>query len=289
MKKIFTLLAVSTIAANFFGQVITQSGSQTVSPTGSVACGSQANGYTADNSYIRVFKLSDYGITSDYKITNVSFGVQTANSSFPVEVNVYNWTGGTFPTGTAALLGTANVNVATANQGTVVNTGTNLTTTVTAGSTFVVEVYHDGDVTPPQSFYMGTNNAAQTGPSYIVSETCNILTPTATGTGGLAAFATAKWVMSITGVNPTLGTTDVINSRQLQVYPNPVKDVLNFKLSEGLKVESVEIFDLTGKQINVKNSKFVSSVNVSNLAKGNYVLRVKANDGKVHIQKIIKD
>lgn len=289
MKKIFTFLAVSTIAANFFGQVITQSGSQTVSPTGSVACGSQANGYTADNSYIRVFKLSDYGITSDYKITNVSFGVQTANSSFPVEVNVYNWTGGTFPTGTAALLGTANVNVGTANQGTVVNTGTNLTTTVTAGSTFVVEVYHDGNVTPPQSFYMGTNNAAQTGPSYIVSETCNILTPTATGTGGLAAFATAKWVMSVTGVNPTLGTTDVINSRQLQVYPNPVKDVLNFKLSEGLKVESVEIYDLTGKQINVKNSKFVSSVNVSNLAKGNYVLRVKANDGKVHIQKIIKD
>lgn len=121
------------------------------------------------------------------------------------------------------------------------------------------------------------------------SETCGILTPTATGTGGLAAFSTARWVMSVTGVNPTLGITEVINSRQLQVYPNPVKDVLNFKLSDGLKVESIEIYDLSGKQINVNNSKLVSSVNVSTLAKGNYILRVKADDGKVHIQKIIKD
>ena len=289
MKKIFTFLAVSALTANFFGQVITQSGSQIVSPTGSVACGSQANGYTADNSYMRVFKLSDYGITNDYKITNVSFGVQTANTSFPVEVNVYNWTGGTFPTGTATLLSTSNVNLTTASAGTVVSTGTNLTTTVTAGSTFVVEVYHDGDVTPVQAFYMGTNTATQTGPSYLSSETCGILTPTATGTGGLAAFSTARWIMSVTGVNATLGTTDVINSRQLQIYPNPVKDVLNFKLSDGLKVESVEIYDLAGKQINLKNSKFVSSVNVSNLVKGNYILRVKADDGKVHIQKIIKE
>lgn len=289
MKKIFTLLGVAIVATNSFGQVITQSGSQTVSPTGSVACGSQANGYTADNSYIRVFKLSDYGIANDYKITNVSFGVQTVNSSFPVEVNIYNWTGGGFPTGNATLLGTSNVDLTASSAGTVVSTGTNLSTTVTAGSTFVVEIYHDGDVTPPQAFYMGTNTASQTGPSYLSSETCGITTPTATGTGGLAAFATARWVMSITGVNATLGTIDVINSRQLQIYPNPVKDILNFKLSDGLKVESVEIYDLSGKQLNVKNSRLVSSINVSNLIKGNYILRVKANDGKVHIQKIIKD
>ena len=54
-------------------------------------------------------------------------------------------------------------------------------------------------------------------------------------------------------------------------------------------MESIEIYDLSGNQINVMNCKFVSSVNVSTLAKGNYILRVKADDGKVHIQKIIKD
>ena len=290
MKKIFTSLAVLGLTAISFAQVITQSASQTVSASGSVACGNQTGGYTADNSYLRAFKLSDYGITYNYKITNVSFGVQTASTTFPVDVSVYNWTGGTFPTGTATLLGNSSVSISPASVGTVVSTGTSLTTTVQAGSTFVVEVFHDGTgTTPAQSFYMGTNPGAQTGPSYIVSDTCGLTNPVATGTGALAGFASARWVMSVTGVNATLGVTEIINSRQLQIYPNPVKDVLNFKLSDGLKVESIEIYDLTGKQIAVKNSKLISSVNVSNLAKGNYVLRVKADDGKVHIQKIIKE
>ncbi|WP_027385504.1 T9SS type A sorting domain-containing protein [Chryseobacterium gregarium] len=291
MRKIFTSLAALVFAGTTFAQVITQSSTPTtVSPTGSVACGSQANGYTADNSYIRVFKLSDYGINYTYNITNVAFGVQTANSSFPVEVNVYNWTGGTFPTGTATLLGTANVALTTDSPGTIVNTGTSLTASVPAGSTFVLEVYHDGDVEPPQSFYMGTNPGAQTGPSYLSSETCNILTPTATGTGGLAAFATARWVMTVTGQNATLGTTEVINSRDLQIYPNPVKDVLKFKFANNLKSESIEIHDMNGRVVtSISNNKNVNEVNMSAYTTGNYILRVKASDGKVYIQKIIKE
>jgi len=291
MRKIFTSLSVLIVAGTVSAQVITQSSTPTtVSTTGSVACGSQANGYTADNSYTRAFKLSDYGINYTYKITNVAFGVQTANSSFPVEVNVYNWTGGTFPTGTATLLGTANVNITTASAGTVVNTGTTLNANVPAGGTFVVEVYHDGDVTPPQSFYMGTNAGAQTGPSYLSSDTCGITTPTATGTGALASFSTARWVMTVTGQNATLGTTEVINSRDLQIYPNPVKDILKFKFANNLRSESIEIHDMNGRLITaISNNKNVNEVNMSAYTTGNYVLRVKASDGKVYIQKIIKE
>lgn len=292
MRKIFTSLAALVFAGTTFAQVITQSSTPTtVSATGSVACGSQANGYTADNSYMRVFKLSDYGISYTYKVTNVAFGVQTANTSFPVEVNVYNWTGGTFPTGSATLLGTANVSLTTASAGTVVNTGTALNANVPAGGTFVVEVYHDGsEAVPPQSFYMGTNPGAQTGPSYLSSETCSIITPTATGTGGLASFASARWVMTVTGQNATLGTTEVINSRDLQIYPNPVKDVLRFKFSNNLKSESIEIHDMNGRIItSISNNKNVNEVNMSAYTTGNYILRVKANDGKVYIQKIIKE
>lgn len=287
MKKIFTSLAVIALTANSFAQVITQSSNPTtVSTSGSVACGNATAGYTADNSYTRAFKLSDYGINYDYKITNVAFGAQTVNSSFPVSVNIYSLTG-TYPSGATTLLSGVDVPLTTANAGTVVNTGTLLTQVVPAGSSFVVEVFHDGTGTTEQ-FYMGTNSGAQTGPSYLSSETCGLASPIATGTGALANFATARWVMSVTGEN-NLGVTEIINSRDLQIYPNPVKDVLNFKLSNGLKVEAIEIYDLTGKQVNVKNSKLVSSVNVSNLPKGNYILKVKADDGRVHIQKIIKD
>jgi hypothetical protein len=291
MKKLLLSLAAMMVAGFSHAQVITQNATpNTVSPSGSVACGNQASGYTADNAYYRVFKLSDYGITYNYKITNIAFGVQTANTTFPVELNLYTFVG-TFPTGTATPLGSPlNVNITPANAGGMVNTGTNLTQIVPSGSTLVVEIYHDGDVTPVQSFYMGTNPGAQTGPSYLSSETCGILTPIATGTGALAGFASARWVMTITGQNSTLGTTEVINSMDLQIYPNPVKDILRFKFGNNLKSESIDIYDLNGRSLtSISNSKNVNEVNMSDFVRGNYILKVKASDGKVYIQKIIKE
>lgn len=292
MRKIFTSLATIAVASFMNAQVITQNAvPNTVSTTGSVACGSQANGYTSDNSYIRVFNLADYGINYSYRITNVAFGVQTANTTFPVEVNLYSFNGTTFPTGTFTPIGSpVNVTVTPANVGGMVNTGTSINQIVPAGTKLVLEVFHDGSqATPVQSFYMGTHPGAQTGPSYIASEACG-LDVTATGTGALAGFASARWVMTITGQNATLGTTEVINSRDLQIYPNPVKDVLKFNFTNNLKSESIEIFDMSGRAVTtISNNKNVNEVNVSSYAKGSYILRVKASDGKVYIQKIIKE
>ncbi|MBT2619250.1 MULTISPECIES: T9SS type A sorting domain-containing protein [Chryseobacterium] len=290
MRKIFTSLAVVIFAGTTFAQVISQNATQnTVVSTGSVACGNQAGGFTSDNSYYRVFKLSDYGINYNYNITNVAFGVQTASTTLPVEVNLYTLVG-TFPTGTPTFLGTTTVNVTPANVLGMVNTGTGLSQIVPAGGTFIVELFHDGSgTTPPQSFYLGTNASAQTAPSYLSSEACGIDTPIATGTGALAAFGSARWVITVTGQN-TLGVTEVINSKDLQVYPNPVKDVLKFKFGNNLKSEGIDIFDMNGRVVtSIGNNKNVNEVNVSSYPKGNYILKVKANDGKVYIQKIIKE
>nr|WP_314491351.1 T9SS type A sorting domain-containing protein [uncultured Chryseobacterium sp.] len=292
MKKIFTSLVVILSASLATAQVITQNSTpNTVDATGSVACGSQTAGYTADNYYTRVFNLADYGITYNYNVTNVAFGVQTANLSFPVALSLSTFVGN-YPTGVETPLGASvNVNVATANQGAMVSTGTTLTRLVPAGSKLVVKVFHDGSAAiPPQVFYMGINSGAQTGPSYLESATCGITTPLATGTGGLASFASARWVMTITGQNATLGTTEVINSRDLKIYPNPVKDILRFSFSNNLKSESIEINDMNGRTItSVSNTKNVNEINMSSYATGNYIVRVKANDGKIYIQKIIKE
>jgi len=291
MKKVFTSLSLIVLASLAHGQVITQNATpNTVATTGSVACGSQVDGYTSDNSYYRIFTLADYGITYDYKITNVAFGVQTANVAFPVEVNLYTWVG-TFPTGTPTFLATADVNVTPASVGTMVNTGTNLVPVVPSGSKLLVEIFHDGEgTTPPQNFYLGTHPGAQTGPSYLASEACGITTPLATGTGALAGFASARWVITVTGQNATLGTTEVINSRDLQIYPNPVKDVLKFKFGNQLKSEGIDIYDMNGRVLtSIQNNKDVNEVNMSGYVKGNYILKVKASDGKVYIQKIIKE
>lgn len=178
-----------------------------------------------------------------------------------------------------------------------VNTGTSVNQVIPAGSNLVLEIFHDGETghdgtsgNPFERFYMGTNTSAQTGPSYLVSETCGLTEPIATGTGALVGFPSARWVMTITGQNSVLGTTEVINSPDLQIYPNPVKDILKFKFFNNLKSESIEIYDLSGRAITtISNSKNVNEVNMSSYQKGNYILKVKASDGKVYIQKLIKD
>ncbi len=284
MKKIFTSLAVAFFAANSFAQVITQSSSTTVTAATSVACTANDNSYTSDNYYSRAFKLSDYAINYDYKITKFQFGVESANTDFTVQAGIWKLNSGTYPTGPVTLLDAVDVPVSAANNLGLVDTGTDLNVVVPNGSTFVAEIFHDGNGLG-QLFYMGANSGAQTGNSYLKSAGCSVNSPVTTQAIG---FPNARWVMVITGEN-NLGVTEIINSRQLQIYPNPVKDVLNFKMDKGLNVESVELYDMTGKVIPMKTSKMATSVNVSTLAKGNYVLKVKADDGKVHIQKVIKD
>ena len=73
---------------------------------------------------------------------------------------------------------------------------------------------------------------------------------------------------------------------QFKIYPNPAKDVISFQ-SE-LPLESVEIFSLTGSKV-LSQSNNVRQVEVGNLAKGIYMLKASAVDGKVAIQKLIKE
>lgn len=72
---------------------------------------------------------------------------------------------------------------------------------------------------------------------------------------------------------------------QFKIYPNPAKDVISFQ-SE-LPLESVEIFSLTGSKV-LSQSNNVEQVEVGNLAKGIYMLKASAADGKVATQKLIK-
>lgn len=285
MKRTITFLTMALFAANVNAQVITQNADNTtITALNSVACGAAGN--TADNFMSRAFTLSDYAITYDYKITKVQFGVEKVNpnaTSINVDVNLYSLVG-TYPAGTLTLLNTKPVSISSANDLGLVDTGTTMTQVVPAGSKIVLEIAYNGNSTT--GFYMGSNTSAQTGPSYIKSTTCSIPNPVTTTAIG---FPNAHWVMTITGVN-NLGVTEIINSKNLQVYPNPVKDVLNFKMANDLKPESIELYDMLGKKVNSTTAaKVATGLNVANYPKGTYILKVKANDGKVYIQKILKD
>ena len=79
-----------------------------------------------------------------------------------------------------------------------------------------------------------------------------------------------------------LSVSEVEDVSGFSVYPNPVKDILNF--SEKLK--NIEIYSLTGqKMIAVESAE---SVGVQHLPSGNYILKARTSIGGAVSKKIIK-
>lgn len=79
----------------------------------------------------------------------------------------------------------------------------------------------------------------------------------------------------------------VEDDNKLLVFPNPATDRLSFKLSEGKNaLYQLKIIDLTGKTVKAV-SDIKSSVNVSNLDRGMYLIDIKGN-GEHYTTKFIK-
>jgi len=80
----------------------------------------------------------------------------------------------------------------------------------------------------------------------------------------------------------TLGLKDITKTN-IKVYPNPVKDFINITSDKSIK--SVEIYDALGRLI--KKDTY-TKINVSQLSKGNYLLKIKTDSGDI-IEKFIKE
>jgi len=78
-----------------------------------------------------------------------------------------------------------------------------------------------------------------------------------------------------------LGVNDV-KKAQVKIFPNPAKDVIN--ISSDKSIQSVEIYDVLGRLIKTESK---NNVNVSQLSKGNYLLKIKTGDQQI-IEKFIK-
>ncbi|MCG2793052.1 MAG: S8 family peptidase [Weeksellaceae bacterium] len=80
----------------------------------------------------------------------------------------------------------------------------------------------------------------------------------------------------------TLALQDVAKL-PMTIYPNPAKDFLNILTDK--PIQSVAIYDVLGRLIKIDNK---SSVNISALAKGNYLIKVKAHEQE-WVEKFIKE
>jgi len=89
----------------------------------------------------------------------------------------------------------------------------------------------------------------------------------------------------------TLSVTLGISENKLlsfEMYPNPVSDVLNIQLPTGTDKAEVGVYDYTGRLVSTKTiSSNNSTLDVQNISKGIYIIRVTTNS-KIGVQRFIK-
>ncbi|MFC7877073.1 carboxypeptidase regulatory-like domain-containing protein [Isoptericola sp. NPDC057391] len=166
---------------------LTHSASQDIVSGNSLACSNPSG--TQDNAYLRTFTLSDFGIGGSFDVSAVSFGVEAAGVAQPLTVNLYTLEG---DLGYANMtpVGSAEATVEAGADGTMVTVP--VTGEVPQGGTLVVEV----DVPAGGRFFIGSNDAGQTAPSYLRSEACDLPEPADTADIGAPGMHV---VMNVSG------------------------------------------------------------------------------------------
>lgn len=84
----------------------------------------------------------------------------------------------------------------------------------------------------------------------------------------------------------TVNDLEINQNYNFKIFPNPTKDKLNIKLISKLTFSKVEIYNLIGERVLESNKE---ALNISNLPKGVYVLKLYTKEGKILTKKIIKE
>jgi len=116
---------------------------------------------------------------------------------------------------------------------------------------------------------------------WLVGDFVNV-TPPYEYTGDGSEIGDAFW-------DTVLGTEDFEKNISFSISPNPVTSNLNIELSKSLTNGNIKVFDILGKQILTKkfNSNNLAQLNVSNLSKGMYILKVSSGEN-VQTKRFIK-
>ena len=158
--------------------VVTQSNSQNIEAGAGIACATHPISYR-DNNFYRNFDLAgDFGITNGFEVNAVEFAIDaiTTPTGFPIYINIYSTTPGSFPGGTLTLQGSEEYWATNADALSIVNVP--ISATIPAGEAMVMELVLQDDGTDTNYMTTGVNSAGETGDSYIQAVDCGALVPT---------------------------------------------------------------------------------------------------------------
>ncbi len=97
----------------------------------------------------------------------------------------------------------------------------------------------------------------------------------------------AAWIDNITFPgNSSMAVTDIATN-PIKIFPNPAQDIIYIDLQDAINLSLIEIFNQTGKIIKKVNSyQNRSAINLSNLANGIYICKIRT-DKTVEFAKFI--
>jgi len=78
-----------------------------------------------------------------------------------------------------------------------------------------------------------------------------------------------------------------INDRMIEVYPNPAENFLALKVSANIRINKIDITDITGRLVNtIKNNRPV--IDIKNLEAGIYFVNIELVNRQIIIKKLVK-
>lgn len=285
MKK--SLLFLAAIAFSFStvlaqDTIYTSNSSQEIGD-GSVACGT-TGGPSSENHYYKKFDLADLGVVGTVNINNFDFGVQTVRGSeVNLSIELWKTNVNTFPAtwggNDYTMIASGSKSVTPSDDGTIVTVEFD-PVAVSEGEYIIAHVFH-GDLTF-ENFFIGSNDAPDSQPSYIMAPGCGMSIPTPLAE---IEFPDMHIVMNL--AYRALGVED-FTSADLTLFPNPASD--QFTISSGNEtIQTVIVRDILGKTIQtIQVNGLNQNVNVSNLPKGLYLVEVELETGRA-VQKLIKN
>ncbi|MGB3343313.1 MAG: T9SS type A sorting domain-containing protein [Aequorivita sp.] len=282
MKKItfFALIMGFSLTVQSQVIVLTQSADPVSVTDGGVACWASGTGEYRDNSFLRSYKLADFGVIGDFQITSVQYGQGSADEGKEVHLNIYTADDDDLTSANLTLIATQSRISSASEDLTLISEDFNAV--IPAGSIVAFELFapDSGAGVPNSRYFPGLNGAGESAPSYLMAPDCGVSVPTPVGdVTGVPEF----YVMNVVGedlLSVGSNLADVIS-----VYPIPAKDILNIKLPSSVDVQNASLVNVLGKTTGATYSN--GQMNVSGLASGVYFLNIVTNLG-THTQKIVK-
>ena len=190
---------------------LTQTANNGITKSNSFGC-VRSSGVTLQNSYYRVFKLADYGITTTLHVAQVEFGIETAAAgagagSQPATVNVGTYAGTpggmTLDLSMIRRINTMDIMIP---DGSATRMTVPITADIAPTTSVIVELAIPDGTAAGNKFFAGTNTDLERAPGYTFGPDCGVTQPTS-----MQSIADAGDGRKVALVMTVTGMTDLPN------------------------------------------------------------------------------